>query len=166
MSLDMMCDKCHKDITDWHDGESGHCTRCDRNLCGDCAKIWEDERGICLECSIESCIQDGKNVLEKNKQTTGKPRYSLLNFSAIEGIIAVREYGCKKYSDSDSWKSVPVQSFIDAAMRHLAEMQKGYLIDEESGLHHADHAACNLMFISAMQKIPGNGECRNCGGAA
>lgn len=89
---------------------------------------------------------------EENKQTLGKPRYSLLCWDAIEGLVRIREYGCNKYPSKDSWRKVEVQKYVDAAMRHLVAMQRGSFLDEESGLSHADHVMCNMMFVSQLQK--------------
>jgi hypothetical protein len=89
---------------------------------------------------------------EAYKQTAGKPRYSLLCWNALEGLVAVREYGCKKYPSPASWREVNAQKYIDAAMRHLVELQKGNFTDAEPGLAHADHVMCNMMFLSQIEK--------------
>jgi hypothetical protein len=93
-------------------------------------------------------------VLEESaKQTAGKKRFSLLSVDALEGIMAIREYGSKKYKDPESWKTVSADKYLDAAMRHLLRIMQGEKIDLESGLPHIDHALCNLMFISHLDKV-------------
>lgn len=74
----------------------------------------------------------------------------------LEEIAKVREYGTAKYKgDSEGWKKVPVQHFKDACARHLRKVLKNQNFfdrDEESGLLHISHAACNLMFIYELMK--------------
>jgi len=115
-------------------------------VCARCRKPMSAENapfscGVCDVCHSE-----------KDKQTAGKARYSLLCWDAIEGLVSIREYGCKKYPSPTSWRNVEKQKYIDAAMRHIVELQKGNYFDHESKLHHADHVMCNMMFISQLDK--------------
>lgn len=90
---------------------------------------------------------------EENKQTIGKPRYSLLCSEILTEITKIREYGIAKYKESDNWKKVDKQLYLDAAMRHMIKLViDGEEVDNESGLKHASHAACNLMFYLEMIK--------------
>jgi len=87
------------------------------------------------------------------KQTTGKPRISLVPPALIEQVARVREYGTAKYGgDSNSWRSVYPENYMDAIGRHLcACMRDGEnAIDKESGLPHMAHIACNAGFILEM----------------
>lgn len=82
------------------------------------------------------------------KYDTGKPRFSLLPWSAVRAVVDVLEYGARKYS-VDNWKRVPDarQRYVDAALRHMTALADGERRDGESGLHHAAHAATCLLFI-------------------
>ena len=77
-----------------------------------------------------------------------KPRMELLPFEALYEIAKVLTYGAEKYAPNN-WKKVKngKERYVGALLRHLTEMQKGNKIDEESGLSHAAHLACNALFI-------------------
>jgi hypothetical protein len=87
------------------------------------------------------------------KSDAGKPQLRLVPPQIMYDIARIREYGNAKYGDSDSWKRVEHERYIDALLRHtlaFAENPKG--VDEESGLPHLWHAACNMAFLCAMMK--------------
>ena len=87
------------------------------------------------------------------KADLGKPRLSLVPSQIIRDIARVREYGNEKYSDPDSWRRVEPQRYIDAAYRHmLAFVDNPNGNDEESGLPHLWHLACNVAFLCEMFK--------------
>lgn len=87
------------------------------------------------------------------KADLGKPRLSLVPSQIIRDIARVREYGNEKYSDPDSWMRVEPQRYIDAAYRHmLAFVDNPNGNDEESGLPHLWHLACNVAFLCEMFK--------------
>lgn len=88
-----------------------------------------------------------------NKLDKGKLRWSLLPFVELEEVIAVLEFGAKKYS-VDNWKKVDngYERYLDAAMRHIAEINKGKIFDEETSYTHFSHAICSLLFASWHSK--------------
>ena len=68
-------------------------------------------------------------------------------------VAEIREYGTKKYKDPDNWKRVEMQRYVDALLRHtLAFVEDHHSVDEESGLAHYKHMACNMAFICAMME--------------
>jgi len=79
----------------------------------------------------------------------GKPRLSLLLAApdALEGITRVLEYGAEKYGRDNWLQGLPFTEVVDSALRHLLKWFKGEELDEESGLPHVDHIACNVLFI-------------------
>lgn len=88
---------------------------------------------------------------EEAKSDAGKPRLSLVPMQIIWDIAEVREYGIKKYKDPDNWKRVELDRYVDALLRHtLAFVEDHDSVDEESGLYHYKHMACNMAFICAM----------------
>ena len=107
---------------------------------------------ICLRSFHVCDCNDKWNNPEASKQTTGKLQWSLIPFKGLEDVVAVREFGAKKYKDPTSWKTVDRQKYLDAAIRHLVCVMNGEEIDSESGLPHIAHAQCNLIFISAIDK--------------
>ena len=75
----------------------------------------------------------------------------LIPMEAIEAIRAVRLFGIKKYKDPENWKRVDPQRYRDAMYRHfLAYLDDPDGVDDESGLSHLWHAACNIAFLIAL----------------
>lgn len=87
------------------------------------------------------------------KKDLGKPKLHLVPTEIINCIARVREYGIKKYKDPDNWKKVEKERYIDAMFRHLIEYVKdNNSIDNESGLPHLWHLACNVSFLCEFEK--------------
>lgn len=87
-----------------------------------------------------------------DKDDEEKLKVSLVPPEIIEAIAKVREYGTKKYHDKDSWKNVEADRYFDALLRHiLACWDDRHAVDEESGLPHMFHVACNVAFIIALE---------------
>lgn len=87
----------------------------------------------------------------------GKKRFSIAPFGAIEQVMAVGEFGAKKYGDRNYQKGLPISSFLDSAFRHafVQFLIKGEDNDQESGLPHLAHAAWNLLAaLEQMQRLP------------
>ena len=96
------------------------------------------------------------------KADVGKPRLSLVPRKIIWDIAAVREYGNKKYGDPNNWKKVEPERYRDAAYRHFMRyLDDPTGVDEESGLPHLWHLACNIAFLCEMEEINSNGELYN-----
>lgn len=86
------------------------------------------------------------------KADAGKPRLTLVPRSIIWDIAAIREYGTSKYKDPNNWKRVEIDRYKDAAYRHfLAYLDDANSVDEESGLPHLWHLACNIAFLCEME---------------
>lgn len=87
------------------------------------------------------------------KADKGKPQCRLVPSEIVRCIAKVREYGLKQYGSAESWQKVEVERYQDAMYRHLLayiENPKGR--DEESGLPHLWHIACNVAFLCELQK--------------
>lgn len=78
---------------------------------------------------------------------SGKPKLSHIPLWTLMGEAAVWEKGAKKYGTHNWRKGQPWLQCYDSLMRHLSEWASGTDIDEESGLSHLDHAACNLRML-------------------
>lgn len=92
---------------------------------------------------------------QKAKADAGKPRLTLVPTQIIFDIAKVREYGNNKYPEGgpDNWKQVEIQRYRDAAFRHfIAYLNDPTGVDEESGLSHLSHLACNIAFLCEMEK--------------
>ena len=102
---------------------------------------------------IEQVRQDGL------KFDNGKPRHSLLPKGSISSIIAVLEFGAKKY-EANNWQKVDnaKERYYDAAMRHIDSWWNGEKFDQETGIHHLAHAATNLFFLKWFDDKENNNE--------
>lgn len=88
---------------------------------------------------------------EEAKADQGKVRPTLVPASLVWAVAKIREYGCKKYKDPENWKRVEPQRYRDALYRHMLAYFSGEKTDEESGLPHLWHAACNIAFLIEME---------------
>lgn len=96
--------------------------------------------------------------LKDVKEDSGKPQLSLVPIQGMwEAIARIREYGDKKYPDKDNWKKVDRDRWWNAYLRHTAACANDpQAVDIESGLPHAWHAACNLMFCLELDRLGGD----------
>lgn len=86
------------------------------------------------------------------KADKDKLRLSLVPRGIIRAIARIRMYGVEKYKDPDNWKRVEIERYRDAAFRHfLAYLDDPDGVDEESGLPHLDHLACNVAFLIELR---------------
>jgi hypothetical protein len=87
------------------------------------------------------------------KADSGKLPFHLLPWKPIEHIVAVLDFGAKKYSEG-GWKQVPRKRdrYFSAAIRHLVKYWGGEVLDSESGLPHLAHAACNIIFLMESEE--------------
>lgn len=89
------------------------------------------------------------------KADAGKPKLSLVPTEIINQIAIVREYGINKYPSGgpNNWRNVEIERYKDAAYRHLlAYIADPTGVDEESGLPHLSHLACNIAFLCDLEK--------------
>lgn len=88
------------------------------------------------------------------KADKGKLRLTLVPLQIIREIAKVRMFGVAKYPKTgvDGWKSIEIQRIRDAAFRHfIAYLEDPAGLDEESGLPHLSHLACNISFLCEME---------------
>ena len=89
---------------------------------------------------------------QEAKADAGKPRLTLVPRKMIYAVAAIREFGTRKYKDPENWRTVEVSRYRDAAFRHfLAYLDDPAAVDEESGLPHLWHLACNISFLCEME---------------
>lgn len=100
----------------------------------------------------KSAVELNKEVTQFAKADNGKLRISLVPIQIVRDVAEVRMYGDNKYHAPNNWVLVEMDRYIDAMMRHLlAFLDDPDSIDEESGIPHYKHAACNMAFICAMK---------------
>jgi len=91
---------------------------------------------------------------EGQKHDTEKPMYNLLPAHAIDSMAQVLTFGANKYAPN-SWQMVdnPLERYRAALLRHAFAIQRGELIDDESGLPHSAHIMVNAAFINELESI-------------
>ena len=89
----------------------------------------------------------GSDKNQSAKADKGKLELSLVNPELVKAVAEVRMYGTEKYGDSENWRKVEPKRYVDALYRHLLAYIGGSEVDEESGLSHLSHMACNLSFL-------------------
>jgi len=66
-------------------------------------------------------------------------------------VARVLDFGARKYAPRNWEKGLPHSRTFAAAQRHLCARAGGQPQDEETGLDHYAHAACELMFALAFE---------------
>ena len=93
-------------------------------------------------------------AIQKYKADAGKPQLTLVPRKIFWDIAEVRMYGNKKYKDPENWRQVEIERYRDAAFRHfLRYLDDPKGVDEESGLAHLKHLACNIAFLCEMEDL-------------
>ena len=118
-----------------------------------CEEIDGNDQFVRAACGLMGFeIVDDEDTGQEAKADAGKPRPTLVPTGLIRAVMAIREYGCAKYHDPENWRKVEPQRYRDAAYRHfLAYLDDPQGVDEESGLPHLWHLACNIAFLIEME---------------
>lgn len=84
----------------------------------------------------------------KNDYKDHKLRWDLLPIETVENLVKVYSFGVEKYSEN-SWQNLPNfwERYKAALLRHLCALEKGELIDSESGLPHTSHLMWNAVAL-------------------
>lgn len=131
----------------------------DDMYCGDFPEAYPIEAARLMELEVVEDQEDpaaGGAQGGTAKDDTGKPRPTLCPVSLINAVTAVREYGTGKYHDPENWRSVEPQRYRDALYRHwLAYLEDPGGVDDESGLPHLWHLACNAAFLIEQSETVG-----------
>lgn len=98
-----------------------------------------------------SLMDIGRGRKKVAKYDADKPRLDLVPPGIIEAVGIVRDYGTRKYGDPDNWRNVEPERYVAALMRHLCKfLRNPHGVDEESGIPHLFHMACNIAFLVEM----------------
>lgn len=81
------------------------------------------------------------------KFDTDKPRCDLLDAYALEELSKVLTSGAAKYAPDNWRKGISISRLLAASLRHIFALMRGEDVDPETGLSHASHAMCCMMFI-------------------
>lgn len=102
--------------------------------------------------------RDAEQPSQGAKADAGKVQLTLCPPEIIKAIARVRMFGTIKYGDRDNWQMVEAQRYRDAAYRHwLAYLADPCGVDDESGLPHLWHLACNVAFLIELREGDHNG---------
>ena len=116
----------------------------------------EQGLALCIDSSGEVAVpvvfHDWSRPITEDKDQSakadkGKLELSLVNTELVKAVAEVRMYGTEKYGDSENWRKVEPKRYVDALYRHLLAYIEGNEVDEESGLSHLSHMACNISFL-------------------
>ena len=101
-----------------------------------------------------SCYNGKQTTSTEAKADGGKSHPSYVPVEIIKAVMDVREFAVNgKYPDPRSWKTVAVDRYHEALLRHvLAIWNDPFSVDEESGLLHLSHIATNVAFMLALHK--------------
>ena len=87
------------------------------------------------------------------KFDAGKLELDLVPAQIVRDVAEVRMYGNKKYGDPENWRTVELRRYVNALLRHTLAFVEDYASrDEESGIEHYKHMACNIAFICEMMR--------------
>jgi hypothetical protein len=90
--------------------------------------------------------------MEGLRYNEGKVKWSLVDYTALEDMVRVLEYGATKYS-KDNWKNgLAVTEVMESLLRHCYAFLNKEDNDKESGLSHIGHIQANAMFLSYLLK--------------
>lgn len=81
-----------------------------------------------------------------------KLRLDLIDPYFKEGLAAVLTFGAQKYAAHNWRKGIVYSRLLGALQRHVTAIERGEDTDPETGLLHAYHATCCLMFLSSFQR--------------
>lgn len=86
-------------------------------------------------------------VTDGLKHDGGKARLDLVPPEIIEAVGVVMTHGAEKYGEG-SYRNVEPKRYRAALMRHICKWLKNpHGLDEDSGLPHLYHIACNVAFL-------------------
>lgn len=143
-----------REVTTMHANERTYERRyCE--CCGDVTLQWRDcPYGVTWYC--DSCGEiapfEEPEPPKDAKHDAGKARWGLLPWPAVARVVAVLGYGAANHG-AESWRTLPDarRRYFEALMRHLLAWWGGETHDPESGEHHLAHAACNVLFLLALE---------------
>lgn len=95
------------------------------------------------------------------RYNTGKLRWSLVSWKALEPMVRVLMFGAEKYDDHNWKKGLKYTEVCESMMRHLYAFMEGEDNDPESKLSHVGHILCNAMFLSYMSLFKKDFDDRN-----
>lgn len=81
------------------------------------------------------------------KIDAGKPMMELLDPEFELEVAKVLTFGAKKYAPNKWREGLSTSRIIGAIKRHINAIERNEDYDAETGLHHAAHLGCEVMFL-------------------
>ena len=106
----------------------------------------------CTLCENRSFLDTVKPIAGGIKHNKGKAPITLIPTVAIWGMARVFAMGIEKYGKHNYRKGLKFRECLDAAIRHILDLQDCDDIDKESGENHVFHALCELAMYAFMMK--------------
>ena len=152
--MEKNCDNCFYEALPWNEGPCVHCDAGGSKwVAMDFLKdVPDDTSSVEGEKVMDQMIAHLERVKPSEatgvKYDSGKLKWTLLPFRAINEVLEVLAFGAKKYA-ADNWKIVPEARtrYVDAAFRHLSDWHLKERLDGETGKSHLAHAVCCLLFL-------------------
>jgi hypothetical protein len=88
--------------------------------------------------------------MEGSRHNSGKLKWSLVSWRALEPMVKVLMFGAKKYDDHNWKKGLKYTEVCESLQRHINSFIEGEDNDKESKISHVGHILCNAMFLSYM----------------
>lgn len=95
---------------------------------------------------MEELIPELKE-LKAIRYNKGKPRIGLVPPELMVEVAKVLTFGAEKYEENNWKKGLSDENCLSSCLRHICKYMAGEEFDNESGISHLSHAACNLAFL-------------------
>lgn len=115
-----------------------------------CLMSWWDGNPL-LQMSLSANLLLLQLELLGDRQRAEEYSEAEFPMAAMQEVASVLTYGATKYEPHNWLKGTNWSRFYSAALRHDTAWQSGARTDNETGLSHLAHAACNRMFLLTYQ---------------
>lgn len=96
-------------------------------------------------------IMTKSNAEARSLMEAAKLAFELMPAISLEAWLRVIMFGAYKYAPNN-WRGMMLEGqqhqFLAAIQRHALKMQKGEVLDPDTGLPHAAHIMCNASFLT------------------
>jgi hypothetical protein len=113
-------------------------------LCANCGTKYGDHYGI--RCPTKPA-DSWQEIPVPLKLDTGKAKWALLPWVAMEQVALVMTFGAEKYSAHGWRKGIEYSRLLSACFRHLTAWVTKQGPDVETGLSHLAHAAFCILAL-------------------
>lgn len=79
-----------------------------------------------------------------------KRAFHLLPFLALRAVSHILAIGAEKHG-RETWRNIPIDTHMDAALSHLAYYGSGQKIDPDTGYSHLWNAATRILFCIEIE---------------